>query len=148
MYVTDFAGFSDQKVRLQLCVRRACDLQLFASISYVHIFNNLPVRGQILLFCSEFLWNQQLLDTVLYSAGLLLRVIDNTVNNSVEFNIPGFNCNYSMVEGVCRFEYLREACRTVWFIPMQRDEGKQELAGQFVKSLNIFHDQLRYSPCG
>lgn len=34
---------------------------------------------------------------MLYSAGLLLCVIVNTVNNSVEFNIPGFNYNYSMV---------------------------------------------------
>lgn len=85
---------------------------------------------------------------MLYSAGLLLCVIVNTVNNSVEFNIPGFNYNYSMVVSVCRFEYLTEACRTVWFIPMQRDEGKQDLAGQFVKPLNIFHDQLCYLPFG
>lgn len=41
MYVAEFTGFSDQKVWLQLCV----------SVSYVHIFNNLPMRGRILLFC-------------------------------------------------------------------------------------------------
>lgn len=85
---------------------------------------------------------------MLYSAGLLLCVRVNTVNNSVDFIISGFNYNYSMVVSVCKFEYLTETYRTVLFIPSQRDEGQQELAGQVIKSLNIFYHQLCYLPFG